>query len=279
MRVLVTGAGGFAGRKTADALHASGFDVVGTVHSREIDAPFETVRLNLAEVWPDMGGFDAIVHTAGSLPHRTTAYHAHMRNNVDTMRQLIDYGKTRGIRRVVNFSTIGVYGEFRTKMVDEETERINPDAYGMTKYLAECLLREAEGIESISLRMPGILGDGARGVWLTNTIEKFRRGEPVRIYTPDFSTRNFVWNEDLAAFVVRLLRMESWKYDVLCLAARETTTVREIVQRIQRWTESSSEIIEDDCLRLPFCLDDTRAVEMGYTSISPLEMVEKMCRS
>lgn len=276
MRVLVTGAGGFAGRKTADVLYANGFDVVGTVHLREADAPFEMVRLDLADAWPDMGRFDAIVHTAGSLPWRTTAYHAHFRNNVDSMRRLIAYAEKQGIHRVINFSTIGVYGEFRAEAVSEQTDRINLDAYGMTKYLAECLLQEAEGIESISLRMPGILGKGACGVWLTNTIEKFRRGDPVYIYTPNFSTRNFVWNDDLATFVTKLLCMESWKYDVVCLAAHEKVTVWEIVQAIQYLTKSTSEIIEDDSIRSPFCIDDRRAVEMGYASISPIEMAERM---
>ena len=147
----------------------------------------------------------------------------------------------------------------------------------MTKYAAECLLREEASIQSISLRMPGIIGAGSRGVWLPNTIEKFRRNEAVCIYSPDFATRNFVWNDDLAAFVAHLLRMEDWKYDVVCLASHEKTTVRELVHEIKRLTGSTSEIIEDNDQRASFCLDDSRAVEMGYESISPMEMVRRLC--
>ena len=65
MRVLVTGSGGFAGRRTAEQLHLCGFDVVGTVHSSRIEVSFETVQMDLAEPWEEMGRFDAIVHTAG----------------------------------------------------------------------------------------------------------------------------------------------------------------------------------------------------------------------
>lgn len=277
MRVLVTGSGGFAGRRTAVQLHLCGFDVVGTTHSCPIEAPFETMQLNLEELWPEMGDFDAIIHTAGSVPHRAKEFCVYVRNNIDTMRQIIDYAKHHDIRRVIYFSTIGIYGEFRDENIDENSNRINPDAYGLTKYAAECLLREEASIQSISLRMPGIIGTGSRGVWLANTIEKFWRNEAVRIYSPDFATRNFVWNDDLAAFVAHLLRMEDWKYDVVCLASHEKTTVRELVHEIKRLTGSVSEIIVDNDMSLPFCLDDSRAMEMGYESISPMEMVKRMC--
>ena len=276
MRVLVTGAGGFAGRCTAEHLHANGFDVVGTVHSRRIDVPFEVVQLNLEEPWHEMGHFDAIIHAAGSVPHRTKEFCVYVRNNIDVMRQLVNYAKHHDVYRVVYFSTIGIYGEFRDENIDENSDRINPDAYGLTKYAAECLLREETSIQSISLRMPGIIGRGSRGVWLPNTIEKFLRNDSVRIYSPDFATRNFVWNDDLAKFVAHLLYMDTWKYDVVCLASHEKTTVRELVHEIKRLTNATSEIVVDNDMRAPFCLDDSRALEMGYTSISPLEMVRRL---
>ena len=279
MRVLVTGAGGFVGRCVADHLHSAGIDVVGTVHSRDIDAPFETVRLDLAEAWPDMGLFDAIIHIAGSVPYREKDFRVYKRNNVDTMERLIAYAKEHGISRVVFFSTIGIYGEFREARLDEHSDRINPEAYGLTKYMAECLLQAEEAIESISLRMPGIIGYGGRGVWLSETVEKFRRHEPVTIYAPDFATRNFVWAEDLAAFIDRLLKQGKWLYPTVCLASHEKTTVRALVDEIKRRTGSKSEIIIDNDMREPFCIDDCRAIEMGYTSISPLEMVRRLCET
>lgn len=277
MRVLVTGAGGFVGRCVAEYLHASGFEVVGTVHSCEIDSAFETLQLDLAEAWPEMGFFDAVIHAAGSVSYREKNFCVYKRNNVDAMERLIAYAKEKNIPRVIFLSTIGIYGEFRDAFIDEDSDRINPEAYGQTKYMAECLLREEMSLQSISLRMPGVIGPGCRGVWLPNTIEKFRRNEPVKIYSPDFETRNFVWAEDLAGFIAHLLKLEKWKYDVVCVSSHEKVTVRELAHEIKRCTGSRSEILVDNSLRSPFCMDDSRAVEMGYVSISPLEMVRRLC--
>ena len=54
--------------------------------------------------------------------------------------------------------------------------------------------------------------------------------------------------------------------------------MRALVEEIKRRTDSRSEIIVDNRLRTPFCIDDSRAVAMGYTSISPLEMVQRLCK-
>jgi len=278
MRVLVTGAGGFVGGVVAAYLHNAGVSVVGTVHSRDIDVPFMTVKFELSEPWPDLGGFDTIIHAAGSLPHKEKNFQIYKRNNIDAMQELLVYAKSHNIPRIIYLSTIGIYGEFRDETITEESDRINQDSYGLTKYIAECLLR-ASGIKNISLRMPGIIGKGSHGVWLPNTVEKFLKNENVVIYSPDFETRNFVWVEDLARFTAHLLRMEQWKYNIVNLAAHEKITVRKIVDEIKKLTGSHSNIIIDNSIRRPFCMDDARAVEMGYVSITPVEMVHKFCSS
>ncbi|MBR3624209.1 MAG: NAD(P)-dependent oxidoreductase, partial [Selenomonadaceae bacterium] len=197
------------------------------------------------------------------------------RGNIDVMERLLDYAHDKGIKRVIYFSTIGVYGEFRQTPVSENADRINQDYYGLTKYLAERMLCDDKSIESVSLRMPGIIGRGSRGVWMANTLEKMLRGEPVTIYSPDFQTKNFVWADDLARFVGELLEQEHWRYDVINLACSESSSIREIVSKMKELTKSSSKIKVAEGIRPPFCLDSSKAAEMGYKSLSPIEIVEK----
>lgn len=272
-RILVTGAGGFAGKHIAEYLFKQGYEVIGTVHHNVPSVSFTTVKCDLSRAITLEQEFDVIVHAAGSLPYRTTDFMEYKRNNVDAMQNLLDFAIRKRISRFIYLSTIGIYGEFRKPVIDEDSDRVNPDAYGLTKYMAECMLRSVSEIESISLRMPGIIGPGCRGVWFSNTVEKFRRNEPVTIYSPDFETKNFVWAHDLARFVDTLITAETWKYNAVNLACSQGASIREIVMKIKKLTESSSEISVADGNRPPFCLDASRAAELGYSSLSPLEIV------
>ncbi len=273
-KVLVTGSGGFVGGHVARYLQNEGHTVIGTLHREKANTDFSVAVCDLAEPIDIDGDFDVIVHCAGSLPYKEKDFRQFKRNNIDSMEQLIRFAMRKGIRRFINLSTIGVYGEFREETVTEETDIINPDAYGLTKYVAECMLRAEPSIESISLRMPGIIGPGSRGVWLTNTVEKFLRGENVIIYSPEFKTRNFVWVRDLARFVEHLINMDQWQYNVVNLACGECVSVREIVEEVKILTESSSKIVVREALRRPFCLDNDRAKKMGFEAMGPLEIAK-----
>ena len=274
-RILVTGAGGFAGGYIAQYLFEAGYDVTGLLHHNRGTYPFPVMVADLDQPLKIEEEFDIIVHAAGSVPFKEQDFHQFKRNNIDAMENLLAFAKRTGVKRFIFLSTIGIYGEFRDEVITEESDRINPDAYGITKYVAECLLRAETGIENISLRMPGIIGKGSRGVWLPNTVEKFRRNEDVTIYSPDFQTKNFVWVGDLAKFIDHLIQLKIWRYDVVNLACQQSASVREIVTEIKLLTKSKSKIIVDNSLRKSFCLDADRAVVMGYKPNTPVDIVQQ----
>ncbi len=272
-RVLVTGAGGFVGKHIAEYLWKNKIDVMGTVYHKVPEHQFPIVQCDLSKPVDIEGDFDAIVHAAGSLPYKEQDFRQFKRNNVDSMENLLDFARRKEIKRFIYLSTIGIYGEFRDEIITEESDRINVDAYGLTKYTAECLLRADPEIESISLRMPGIIGPGASGVWFTNTVDKFRRNEDVMIYSPDFQTRNFVWIEDLCKFVCHLLKLDSWAEKVLLLGSKEKITVRELVEQMKSAVGSTSNIVVRENIRKPFVLNTSRAFHMGYEPLTPLQIL------
>ena len=139
-------------------------------------------------------------------------------------------------------------------------------------------MRDAKEITSISLRPPGIVGANCNKVWLSNIAERMKQNMPIKIYTPNFPTKNFVWVYDLANFIARLIDMKCWKYDVLNIACQESATVEEIIYEMKCRLHSASKIIIDDSVGNPFCLNPAKAIEMGYKSLNPLEIVREYCK-
>lgn len=282
-KVLVTGAGGFIGFAVAKHLQEQGFEVTGTYRKTVRDFPFKVVKVDLSQVLELEGNFDVVVHAAGELPARVGEHWTYTKqylesfkhNNVDATENLINFAKTHFVKRIIYLSTIGIYGHIKDEILNEETERINPDAYGMSKYMGEMMLKECDIVESISLRMPGVIGLGAGGTWFTNVVEKLKKSEDITVYTPDFPTRNFVWINDLVSFIECLIGLEEWKYKTLILGCKKEVSVRQILGQILELMESKSKIHIDDSLRQPFCIDASKAFEMGYESMEPLEMVRK----
>ncbi len=282
-KILVTGAGGYVGHTLVKHLQANGYEVTGTYRREPVNFDFSGVQLDLSKPFEIDNDFDVIIHAAGELPRRKSEkwkydrqdFSSFKHNNVDAMENIVNFAKVHSVKKIIYLSTIGIYGEISDEIINEDSDRTNPDAYGITKYLAEAILKECTEVQGISLRMPGIIGAGASGVWLTNVIEKLERGEDITIYTPDFQTKNFVWLDDLSAFIENLIKQREWKYDTLILGCKESASIKQIVEQSKDLTKSISDIYIDNSLRRPFCIDASRAYEMGYKSIAPLEIVKR----
>lgn len=130
------------------------------------------------------------------------------------------------------------------KDIIEEAEIVNPDLYGLSKYAAECLLRETREIEGLSLRLPGLVGKEAHDIWLVRMVKKIQAGEDVIV--TDSTVKNFVWIDDLCAFVEKQLRLvsqdKSFLYNTINLACSEGCSNVAIVEEIKKRMGSASVI-------------------------------------
>ena len=283
-KILVTGVGGLWGGTIADYLLHENFDVTGIYRKHKPKSKYKIVQADLSQNLSIQDEkFDAIVHVAGEKPVRKSeiAEYAHQNfidfkvNNIDSMHNLIKFARASNTKKIIYLSTIGVHGIIKDSVLNEDSYIINPDAYGLTKYCAEMLLKSCDDIQGISLRLPGIIGKGASDIWFTNVIKKMKNNEKIMIYTPDFVTKNFVWIYDLCRFIKILTECDTYKYDTLTLGCKEGITIRNLIALMLEKTGSHSEICIDNSLRSPFCIDSSRAQEMGYISLSPNQILEE----
>lgn len=279
MRILITGAAGFAGRHIIKYLLNKGHVVTGLYRSH-IPTDVSRCRLFQQDISKEIelsDQFDAIIHTACAHPKKENNFHILKRDNIDSMEQIINFAHKKHIHIIVNLSTKNVYGKILENDIREESDIVNQDLYGLSKYAAECLLREADDIQGLSLRLPGLVGQEAHDIWLVKTVEKIKRGENVVV--SDIVTKNFVWIEDLAVFVEKViidaLHQKRFLYNTVNLACLSGSSNVEIVETIKRRIGASSRIIVQSPSFGAGNLDASKAFKMGYCSSPPLQIVNQ----
>lgn len=168
--VLVTGADGFVGRATCEALERAGFGVRRGVRGPREDAgwvSYGDLESNRA-FDPVVSGCRAIIHVAGGV--HVTGARAHdeaffRRTNVDATIALARAARAAGVTRFVFVSTLGVHAPAEAGVVSEASAIGPGTPYAHSKREAEIALRgiEAPGFEVVSVRPPLVYGPSCPG--------------------------------------------------------------------------------------------------------------------
>lgn len=271
MKVLVTGAGGFLGRHLAVDLARRGFAVVAACRNTAPPDLPNPLRLDLATADSLPSGIEAVVHAAATSAWTGVPVEAMARDNVEATRRLIALARKIGAKRFVFCSSMSAFGDIKSGSVDESTPVANPDVYGMTKLLGEAMLGEAApGMSGLALRLPAVIGPGAKRNFLAEAARKLKAGQEVSIFNPDAPFNNAVHCADLGALIGGVLRRGWQGYDMLVLGAGGTTTIRGAVERLKAGMRASAPIVVRPAARGAFTLDSTRAAtRYGY---APMEI-------
>jgi nucleoside-diphosphate-sugar epimerase len=129
-----------------------------------------------------------------------------------------------GLRRVVYYSTIGVYGDHRGAWVDETSQTLTRTARGLARLEDEgrwTAAVRAGGAEADVLRLAGIYGPGR------NTLLSLRRGQARRIVRPG-QVFNRAHVDDIAEFT-RLVLTADLEGQVWNVADEEPAPPQDVV--------------------------------------------------
>lgn len=176
MKILVTGASGFVGRRLCQRLLVNGFEVGAAVRSLQIG-------LASSQTWV-VGAIDSETDWRAALAHVSMVVHlaarVHVMNDMSQdplseFRRVNTHGTLNlarqaaqaGVRRLVFISSVKVNGEAtRPGRAFTELDEPSPqDAYGQSKMEAEEGLRQIAletGIELVIIRPPLVYGPGVK---------------------------------------------------------------------------------------------------------------------
>ena len=188
--VLVTGATGAVGPCVVHALHQAGCQV----RAFSVDDPKEgmfpqNVEVLLGDVTDTAAvesaiqGVDTVVHLAALL-HIVNPSHEmrekYERVNVGGTATVVEAAISAGVRRVVLFSTIAVYGQADGQVLNEQSPTHPETFYAQTKLAAEQIILNARGADGqpfgTVLRLGAVYGSRIKGNYerLTHALARHR---------------------------------------------------------------------------------------------------------
>ena len=271
MTVVVTGAGGFVGRRVVAALVRAGRPVVAVVRT---DVPAAlTAMAGVRVVTAELGrplALDcrpvAVIHAAARSGPAGTPAERFVHDNAVATAHVARFAAEAGAAAFVYLSSLSIYGQVSTPVVDEATPRCNPCPYGMTKYLGERMLQElAERLPSVSLRLPGIVGAGATGPWLARMAAAALAGQALTITNAAALFNNAIHVADLADFIGALVDRRWQGAQAITIGASHPLTVKTLIETLVAAARSSSSVIDAGPRGTPFVISCARAeADFGY---------------
>jgi UDP-glucose 4-epimerase len=251
---LVTGGAGFIGSHLAARLLTEGFAV--TVLDNFATGRREAVPEGATLVEGDVGDrtlvdevfagerFSTVFHTAGQASIRIPFDPPEVdlaTNVVGTVNVVRGCAET-GVERLVNASSMTVYGEPEEVPTPEDVPCLPVSYYGVTKYAAERYAHIAGAVPGVatavtSLRMFNVYGPGQsisnpyQGV-LAIFIGNVLRGEPITIHGDGRQTRDFVYIDDVVDAWMRVLDDPDAFGRVLNVGSGRETSVNELADAV-----------------------------------------------
>jgi UDP-glucuronate 4-epimerase len=219
-RILVTGAAGFIGRATSQALRGANRDYLaadksssGPVVACDLEDPASLKSLFTAD------RFDAIIHLAAVLPGAASVdpFKA-ARVNVGASLALLDAAMASGVPRFIFGSSTSVYGSAGLNSpISEEMPASPCDVYGGAKRFVEIVgvnLHQQGKIEFVSLRIATVVGPGARHTsspWRSEIFEKLgsRTRQAISLPYSIEDPLTVVHVDDVGCMLVRLAEAKS----------------------------------------------------------------------
>ena len=232
MKVLLTGAAGFIGRATAEALLKAGHQVVAVDNLNDYyavslkHARLATLReqpglqfypLDVAD-WPALDALfaeprpDAVIHLAAQAGVRYSIHnpHAYAQSNLLGMTHILEACRPHPVQHLVYASSSSVYGKNAKAPFAEDDRTDQPVSfYAASKKANEVMAASYSHLYQLpatGLRFFTVYGPWGRpdmAPWLFT--EAILRGEPIKVFNHGRLQRDFTYIDDIVEGILRVL--------------------------------------------------------------------------
>ncbi len=221
-KVLLVGGSGYLGRNLKYALAKKGYDVTITGTREPSEAGYIKINLEKPSTFENVArtNYYMVIVLASKIRSLGTQQigHPDFEINVNGLGQFLDFIRSKEItNKLVYMSSMTVYSPENNSPVEENMSLAPISTYGLSKKVAEDLIRFAShhsSIKNMILRLPGIYGGNRQGGFIYNTIQKIKRSEKVQINTTGLGYWEAIHIDDLVDMIIQLLSNYGWQEKV-----------------------------------------------------------------
>jgi nucleoside-diphosphate-sugar epimerase len=238
MRVLVTGAAGFAARHLCDRLTREGYQVRGLIRDagccaelrqRGVEPVIGDIR-DRDSLQQAVEGVNTVYHIAASYRRGNVSRKEMWDINVQGTRNVLDAAVKAGVRRLVHCSTVGVHGDIKNPPASEETPYDPGDYYQESKAEGERLaLQYMNQLPIVVFRPGAIYGPG--DLRFLKLFKAIKRKRFIMLGSGQVSY-HMIYIDDLVEGILRCGTSQKSVGRVYILAGESAASLNDIVKTI-----------------------------------------------
>ena len=290
MTILVTGASSFIGGHLIKGLanencviYATYRNALATSYLNEtFNGIINYVQLDISKIF-DFERLpmqvDVIIHLAAISNYHGLSNAAISESNIIGTNNVLTYAKKSGAKKVVYASSLSVYGNVTENSVSFNTSIFEPNYYGLSKYAGEIALASYRSdFSSMSIRLPGVLGNSLSGSLIPNICNRLLKGDTIEVYNPQSLFNNALHIKELILFIKDVIFNEWTGVHAFPLAAKNPVTFLNIVEQMKNQLGSSSKISLSSAKKNSFTISSEYATKFfNYASSDISEICLRHC--
>jgi nucleoside-diphosphate-sugar epimerase len=272
--ILITGANGFVGKHVVRHLSTLGHTIVSLVRNpiysdKKTEVTDETTShyivigdINNEPMIPFK--IDTIIHLAGQIVLPGVTDEEFLTRNKSISGGLVRLMKRLNVGRIINLSSVSIYGSVRNGSALEGMSPHNPNTYGASKYATEVQLSAfSETVSITHVRTPGIIGPGANPNLITKLAECASTGAPIELAHLEASFNSVIHIMDVCKFLDHLL-LTSPKAgtDSVNLSSNSPILIKQMGELILNFYGNNQLIKSRDSSTLPFLINVDKLEEV-----------------
>ena len=193
------------------------------------------------------------------------------------MANLVAFAKEKKVKKIINFSTVSIYGKINVNLLNEKYIPTNQNLLGITKYISERLLYN-QPVNFINLRLPGVLCSSKNYTrpWLKKIINKIKNNKKVEIYNPENNFNSVIDVQEITRLVIKVINNNKTIRDTFNFSASGSVKLGSIINKIKKYYNSSSKIYFRKNKQKPYLISVRKIKKiLNFRTISTAKIIDR----